>query len=106
MRVLMSQDLLDLYETGKCKRYKGIERNPELLEAFIRAVDIMKMVTEVNDLNGFSYLHYEKLKYEWTGYSSVRLSNRYVHRLIFTETQDGLEVDLKEIDDTHYGNKR
>ena len=106
MRVLMSQDLLDLYETGKCKRYRGIERNPELLEAFIRAVDIMKMVTEVNDLNGFSYLHYEKLKYEWTGYSSVRLSNRYVHRLIFTETPDGLEVDLKEIDDSHYGNKR
>lgn len=106
MRVLMNQELLDLYETGKCRRYKEVERNPELLEGFIRAVEIMKMVTEVNELKGFSYLHYEKLKYEWTGYSSVRLSNRHVHRLIFTETPDGLEVDLEEIDDTHYGNKK
>ena len=40
-----------------------------------------------------------------TGYSSVRLSNRFVHRLIFRETPDGLEVQLIDIDDTHYGNK-
>ena len=44
--------------------------------------------------------------YQWSGYSSVRLSNRYVHRLLFKETADGLEVELIEIDDTHYGNKR
>ena len=51
----MNQELLDLYETGKCRRYKEVERNPELLEGFIRAVDIMKMVTEVSELKGFSY---------------------------------------------------
>lgn len=31
---------------------------------------------------------------------------RYVHRLLFTETEDGIEVELIEIDDTHYGNKK
>ena len=40
------------------------------------------------------------------GFSSVRLSNRYVHRLIFKETDDGLQVEIIDINDTHYGNKR
>lgn len=106
MNVLMNQDLLDLYQNGKCKSYKEVERSRELLEGFIRAVDTMKMVNTVSELSGFSYLHYEQLKYQWSGFSSVRLSNRFVHRLVFTETTDGLEVNLIEIDDTHYGNKR
>ena len=105
MDVLMNQDLLDLYQKGKSKKYREVERNRELMEGFIRAVDTMIMVNRVNELKGFSFLHYEQLKYQWRGYSSVRLSNRYIHRLIFTETPDGLEVELIEINDTHYGNK-
>ena len=105
MNVLMNQDLLDLYQNGKSRRYREVERNSELMEGFIRAVNTMIMVNSVSELSGFSYLHYEQLKYQWSGYSSVRLSNRFVHRLIFTETTDGLEVELIEIDDTHYGNK-
>ena len=33
------------------------------------------------------------------------LYNGYVHRLIFNEKEDGIEVELINIDDTHYGNK-
>ena len=62
MNVLMDQDLLDLYQDGKSKKYKEIERNRELLGGFIRAV---KMITE-----------------------------------------DGIEVELIDIDNTHYGNKK
>ena len=102
----MNQDLLDLYQNGKSKRYKDVEKNRELMAGFIRAVGTMTMVNSISELSGFSHLHYEKLKYQWSGYSSVRLSNRFVHRLIFTETNDGLEVELIEIDDTHYGNKQ
>lgn len=105
MNVLMNQDLLDLYLNGKSKRYQDVERNRILLEGFIRAVNTMVTVNNVSELSGFSYLHYEQLKYEWSGYSSVRLSNRFVHRLIFKETADGVEVELIELDDTHYGNK-
>ena len=57
------------------------------------------------ELEKFSFLHYEKLKHQLSGLSSVRLSNRYVHRLIFREIDDGVEIELIEIDDTHYGNK-
>ena len=31
MNVLMSEDLLELYEKGKSRRYKDISRNPELI---------------------------------------------------------------------------
>lgn len=51
------------------------------------------------------YPEVERLKYQWSGYSSVRLSNKYVHRLIFTERENGLEIELIDIDNTHYGNK-
>lgn len=51
-------------------------------------------------------LHYEQLRHEYAGYSSVRLSNSYVHRLIFKEINGGIQIELLEIDETHYGNKR
>jgi hypothetical protein len=38
--------------------------------------------------------------------SSVRIVNGMVERLLFTEIENGIEVELIEIDSTHYGNKR
>lgn len=42
----------------------------------------------------------------YSGLSSVRLDNRYVHRLLFEELDDSITLKLIEIDDTHYGNKK
>lgn len=42
----------------------------------------------------------------YSGLSSVRLDNRYVHRLLFEERDDHITLKLIEIDDTHYGNKK
>lgn len=105
MRVLMNQDLLELFQTGRSKRYREVARSRDLMVGFTRAVKTMMTVNDVDELSRFSYLHYEQLKHQWSGYSSVRLSNSYIHRLIFRETTDGLQVELIEIDDTHYGNK-
>ena len=105
MNVLMNEDLRDLYLTGKSKKYRDVERTPDLIQGFMRAVSVMISVNTVNELKGFSYLHYEQLRHLLSGYSSVRLSNRFIHRLIFRETPDGLEVQLIHIDNTHYGNK-
>ncbi len=105
MTVLMKEDLYELYVNGKSRNYKEVERNHALMEGFVRAVRIMTQVRNVAELRGFSYLHYEQLKHEWSGYSSIRLSNRFIHRLIFKETPDGMEVELLKIDQTHYGNK-
>ena len=57
------------------------------------------------DLKQFSFLHYENLKYQKEPLSSVRLVNGMVERLLFSETEYGIEVKLLEIDSTHYGNK-
>ena len=105
MKVWMTKELEELYFTGKSKVYKDVVRSPELYRGFYKAVNAMKEVVAVDDLARISYLHYEKLKHQLSGYSSVRLSNRYVHRLLFTESEDGFELKLIEIDNTHYGNK-
>ena len=105
MEVRMSADLFELYRTGKSRRYKDVAHNQVLLKGFIYAVETMKSVASTEQLGAFSRLHYEKLKYKYRGFSSVRLSNAYIHRLIFRECEGAIVVELIEIDDTHYGNK-
>ena len=101
--------LSELYETGKTKdrRYKQICKNKKLVNGYIKAVAIMYDVETTEELKLFSFLHYEKLKYQRDEpKSSVRLVNGMVERLLFVETDDGIEVELIEIDSTHYGNKK
>ena len=57
MNVLMNEDLRDLYLTGKSKKYRDVERTPDLIQGFMRAVSVMISVNTVNELKGFSYLH-------------------------------------------------
>lgn len=64
----------------------------------------MYNVESTEELKLFNFLHYEKLTKDPR--SSIRLVNGKVERLLFTETDDGIEVDLIEIDSTHYGNKK
>lgn len=106
MNVLFEDDALEeLYLTGKSsdKKYKKLSRDKKLVEGFRRAVGIMYSVENVAELKPFSYLHYENLKYR--NESSVRIVNGRIERLIFVEREDGIEVLLIEIDNTHYGNK-
>ena len=78
-----------------------------MVDGYIRAVGIIYDVECTDELKNFSFLHYEKLRYQQGGpLSSVRLVNGLVERLLFKETQDGIEVKLIEIDSTHYGNKK
>lgn len=101
--------LSELYETGKTsdKKYKKICKNKKLVDGYIKAVGIMYRVDTTEDLIPISYLHYEKLKYQKDDpKSSVRLVNGMVERLLFRETDDCIEVELIEIDSTHYGNKK
>ena len=106
MNVLFEDEALEeLYLTGKSsdKKYKKLSRDKKLVDGFIRAVGVMYGVDNVDELENYSYLHYEKLKYR--DESSVRIVNGRVERLIFAERDNGIEVLLIEIDDTHYGNK-
>ena len=97
-----------MYEEGRTedRKYKKICRNVRLIEGYQRAVSIMYDIESTEELKYFSFLHYEKLKYQKEPKSSVRLVNGMVERLLFTETDNGIEVELLEIDSTHYGNKK
>lgn len=106
MKVFFTQDLEELYTTGRNRKYSAVARNRVLFNGYVRAVQTMILVGKVDELKGYSFLHYEQLRHELSGYSSVRLSNAYIHRLIFRETEEGLTIELIEIDNTHYGNKR
>ena len=106
MKIEMDPDLRELIETGENKRYKAVARNKVLYAGLMRAYQVMESVTNVEELKLYSFLHYEKLRYGLSGQSSVRLDNRYVHRLIFEEWEDTITLNLIEIDDTHYGNKK
>lgn len=109
MKVIFKDEvLLELYETGKTKdkRYKNLCRNKKFIEGYTRVVKTMHQVESTADLKLFSFLHYEKLRYQVEQRSSVRIVNGMVERLLFSETDDGIEVELIEIDSTHYGNKK
>ena len=109
MKVNFKDDALeDLYKNGKTNdsKYKRLCKNKKLVAGYQQAVSLMYSVDSTEELKPFSFLHYEKLKYQKEPLSSVRLVNGMIERLLFTETQDGIEVELIEIDSTHYGNKK
>ncbi len=99
------KELEQLYKTGKSKKYKRIERDAKLVSRLVIVIDNLLDAKNCDSLKSISSLHYEKLKHEYSGKSSVRLSNSHIERLIFTEEEDGIVITLLEIDDTHYGNK-
>ena len=109
MKIIFKDEALsELYKNGRTEdhKYKKMCRNKKLIAGYQRAVSIMYDVDSTEDLRPFSFLHYEKLKYLKEPLSSVRLVNGMVERLLFTETEDGIEIELVEIDSTHYGNKK
>ena len=99
-------DLKELIETGKNKKYKKIARVKALMEGLAKVYRILDQAPNVSLLSQFSFLKYEKLKYEYSGYSSVRIANGYVERVIFTEHEGGITIKLLKLDDSHYGNKK
>lgn len=107
MKVIFEdKGIQELIEQGKSKRYKKISKSPVLLRGLLTAYGVMADVECTSDLEKYSFLHYEKLKYQHSGKSSIRIANGHIERLIFRELEDGIIVELIEIDESHYGNKK
>ena len=98
--------LYELFVTRKTtdRKYKHLCKDKKLVDGYINAVNIMRRTETTRELNEYSYLHYKKLAHDPR--SSIRIVNGKIERLLFTETEDGVEVELIEIDSTHYGNKK
>lgn len=107
MNVIFKDPALEeIFNTGRTQnsRYKKLCRDAKFVEAYYNVIDTFKKAECVASLALISRLHYEKLKYRPE--SSVRIINGRVERLLFTESESGIEVTLIEINTKHYGNKR
>jgi len=100
------ENLKELIETGKNKKYKKFARVKVLMDGLLKVYRIIDQTPNVSLLSNFSFLKYEKLKYKYSGCSSVRIANGHIERLIFTEHEGGITIKLLKLDDTHYGNKK
>lgn len=97
--------LRDLYENGKSREYKAFSKSKVKVAAYIRVIALMVGAKNIEDIKAMSFLHYEKLKHSYSGYSSVRIKNGEIERLIFKEKDDQITIALITLSTDHYGNK-
>ena len=93
--------LRDLYENGKSREYKAFSKSKVKVAAYIRVIALMVGAKNIEDIKAMSFLHYEKLKHSYSGYSSVRIKNGE----IFKEKDDKITIALITLSTDHYGNK-
>ncbi len=74
--------LQELYVRGRTSDKKH-RFQPDIITRYIKVVNTMKNVTNVLDLARLNGLHYERLKGDMNGYSSVRVNDKY--RIEFVE---------------------
>lgn len=109
MNIIFEDEALrEIYERGftKDKKYSKYCRDKKFVSRFIEQVNSIRGTIEYEDLFKLSFLHYERLRHEYAGLSSFRVSNKYVERVICREREDCIEIIILELDNTHYGNKK
>jgi len=101
---IADDDLKELIETGQNNKYKKYSKDKRFMEGLARAYKIMLTVEKAEGLKVYSFLHYERLRNN-AELSSIRVVNGKVERLLFRETEDGIEITIIELNNDHYGNK-
>lgn len=103
---ILDDDLRELILLGKNRKgkYKKLARDKRFVARLTDIYNLMCSLEHTSDMMNYSFLHYEQLKR--ISKSSVRIMNGRVERLIFTETEDGIQISLIEINEDHYGNKK
>lgn len=74
--------LQDLYTKGRSTDKKH-RFQPQIIDKYVKVVNLMKQQENVLGLTKYGSLHYEKLRGNKKGLSSVRVNNQY--RIEFTE---------------------
>ena len=97
-------DLKELILTGENRKYIQLARDQRFMTALGRAYRLLEVVENTNGLRRYSFLHYEQLK--GVRKSSIRIMNGRVERLIFEETNNGVEIQALVLNRDHYGNKK
>ncbi len=91
MDILFDKDYLkELYVTGKTRDRKH-RYQPQIINKYVRVIDIMMSLPDTLSLMRINSLNYEKLKGDKMGLSSVRVNDQY--RIEFEEyIEDGHSV--------------
>ena len=84
MIVAFEKDYLrELYETGKSDKKHRFQ--PDIVKRYKRGIDYLKQARNVEELFLLPSLHYEVLKGDKAGVSSIRVNDQY--RIEFTVEQ-------------------
>lgn len=75
--------LRDLYETGKSDKKHRFQ--PEIVKRYKKGIDYLKQARNIEELFLLPSLHYEVLKGDKAGVSSIRVNDQY--RIEFTVEQ-------------------
>lgn len=91
MKIEFGQSYLqELYERRTCKN-KKYKFQPGVINGYIKCINMMASLESVEDLYLFNSLHYEVLRGDKKGISSVRVNSKY--RIEFSlSQQDGKEA--------------
>jgi proteic killer suppression protein len=82
MQVRFAKEALrELYDNGKTSE-KSYRFQPQIVQKYQYCIDVLKDMPNVEALYKYNALHYEVLKGEKKGISSIRVNNRY--RIEFT----------------------
>jgi toxin HigB-1 len=105
MNIVFIKSYLDDIYQGKTRKYKDYKSNPQLVKQYVKTVNKLKSITNIEQLYQIKSLQYEKKIGDLNGISAVWINNQY--RLLFRETStspNSLEIDLLEIEDIskHY----
>lgn len=85
MIVVFNKDYLRaLYETGKSDKKHRFQ--PEIIKRYKRGIDYLKSVGKVEDLFLLPSLHYEVLKGDKVGISSIRVNDQYRIEFVVSES--------------------
>jgi proteic killer suppression protein len=105
MKIEFEKDYLrELYENGKTTDKKH-RFQPQIVRKFVICVKTLEDAVKIEDLFPYNALHYEKLKGDKQGLSSIRINDQY--RIEFRELVNPnniLEIEICSIVDitNHY----
>lgn len=90
MVIRFDKDYLEeLYETGACKN-KKYRYQPDIVDRYRRRIDTLISAPNIEVIRTYGSLHYEILKGDKAGISSIRVNKQY--RIEFTVFDEGTDV--------------
>ena len=93
--------LKELYEVGKTSDKKH-RFQPQVVKKFTRIIDLMMELSNVMEFARYGGLHYERLRGDKEGLSSVRVNDQY--RIEFREILQGNKTIAEVVSITELSN--